>query len=82
MIEKLKKAHPITLVIETLGMSRSTYYAKLNHEPSQRQLSNEKLSKKIKNEFFSKLNSVMVHLKSMLNYLDKENVAHSNEFRS
>lgn len=36
MIEKLKKAHPITLVIETLGMSRSTYYAKLNHEPSQR----------------------------------------------
>lgn len=52
MIEKLKKAHPITLVIETLGMSRSTYYAKLNHEPSQRQLSNEKLSKKIKTEFF------------------------------
>ena len=33
-------------------MSRSTYYAKLNHEPSQRQLSNEKLSKKIKTEFF------------------------------
>ncbi|MFK4898620.1 IS3 family transposase [Lactococcus petauri] len=41
-----------TLVIETLGKSRSTYYAKLNHEPSQRQLSNEKLSKKIKTEFF------------------------------
>lgn len=52
MIEKLKKAHPITLAIETLEMRQSTYYAQHNHEPSQRQLSNEKLSKKIKIEFF------------------------------
>ncbi|MFK4936797.1 IS3 family transposase, partial [Lactococcus garvieae] len=51
IVEKLKKTHSVTLVIETLGMKRSTYYVKCNHKPSQTQLSNERLSETIKHEF-------------------------------
>jgi hypothetical protein len=44
LVNYVKHSHPIQKIVKTLGINRSTYYAKCNHKPSQIEIENANLT--------------------------------------